>query len=97
MGKMDLVSSGAGAPCNDVSLPNRAGCGEWGQQSDGSRPNPPKWGIILSLRWVILREIKRSDAMGKMVVVVVVVVVGVGVGVVVVELIFLNNNHCWQP
>ena len=37
----------------------------------------------------ILREIKRSDAMGKMVVVVVVVVV--------VELVFLNNNYCWQP
>ena len=36
---------------------------------------PPKWGIILSLRWVILRERKRSGAMGKMVVVVVVVVV----------------------
>ena len=48
---------------------------------------PPKWGIILSLRWVILRERKRSDAMGKMVVVVVVVV----------ELIFLNNNYCWPP
>ena len=39
---------------------------------------------------VILREIKRSDAMGKMVVVVVVVVV-------VVELVVLNNNYCWQP
>ena len=36
---------------------------------------PPKWGIILSLRWVILQERKRSCAMGKMVVVVVVVVV----------------------
>ena len=36
---------------------------------------PPKWGIILSLRWIILRERKRSDAMGRMVVVVVVVVV----------------------
>ena len=72
------------------------GCGEWEQQSDGSRPNPPKWGIILSLRWVILRERKRSDAMGKMVVVVVVVVVVVGV-VVVVELLFLNNNYCWPP
>ena len=47
------------------------GCGVWEQQSDGSFL-PPKWGIILSLRWVILREIKRSDAMGKMVVVVVV-------------------------
>ena len=34
---------------------------------------------------VILREIKRGDAMGKMVV------------VVVVELVFLNNNYCWQP
>ena len=51
---------------------------------------PLKWGIILSLRRVILRERKRSDAMGKMVVVVVVVVV-------VVELVFLNNNYCWQP
>ena len=60
-------------------------------------PPPPKWGIILSLRWVILRERKRSDAMGKMVVVVVVVVVLVVVVVVVVELEFLNNNYCWQP
>ena len=51
------------------------GCGDWGQQSDGSRFPPPKWGIIQSLRWVILREIKRSGAMVKMVVVVVVVVV----------------------
>ena len=54
---------------------------------------PPKWGIILSPWWVILREIKRSDAMGKMVVVVVVVVVDV----VDVELMFLNNKYCWQP
>ena len=47
-----------------------------------------------------MREIKRSDAMGKMVVVVVVVVVVVGVVVVVVvvvELFFLNINNCWQP
>ena len=50
--------------------------------------SPPKWGIIQSLSWVILREIKRSDAMGKMVVVVVVVVI--------VELVVLNNNYCWQ-
>ena len=42
------VSSVVGTPCNDVSWPNRAGCGEWEQQSDGSRPNPPKWGIIIS-------------------------------------------------
>ena len=33
---------------------------------------------------------KRSGAMGKMVVVVVVVAV-------VVDLVFLNNNYCWQP
>ena len=38
---------------------------------------PPEWGIIHTLRWFILRERKRSDAMGKMVVVVVVVFVGV--------------------
>ena len=45
-----------------------------------------------------MRERKRSDAMGKMVVVVVVVVVAVVVVVVVgVELVFLNNNYCWQP
>jgi hypothetical protein len=42
-----VVSSGVGAPCNDVSSSNWAGCGEWEQQSDGSRPNPPKWGIII--------------------------------------------------
>ena len=68
-------------------------------------PPPLNGGIILSLGWVILRERKRSDAMGKMVVVVVVVVVivvavvvfVVEVDVDVVELIFLNNNYCWQP
>ena len=48
---------------------------------------PPKWGIILSLRWVILRERKRSDAMGKMVVVVVVVVVAGVLVVVVVDVV----------
>ena len=42
---------------------------------NGARPPPPKWGIILSLRWFILREKKRGDPMGEMVVVVVVVVV----------------------
>ena len=78
------VSSVAGTPCNDVSWLNRAGCGEWEQQSDGSRPNPPKCSIILSLRWFILREINRSDAKGRMV-------------VVVVELVFLNNSYCWDP
>ena len=40
-----------------------------------------------SPEWLIYLEIKRSDAMGKMVVVVVVVVV---------ELVVLNNNnYCW--
>ena len=48
---------------------------------------PLEWGIILSPLWVILRERKRSGAMGKIVVVVVVVVV---------ELMFLNDNYCWQ-
>ena len=70
------------------------GCGDWGQQSDGSRFPPPKWGIIQSLSWVILRERKRGDAMGKMVVVV--VAVGVAAVVVTVELVVLNNNYCWQ-
>ena len=63
------------------------GCGVWEQLSDGARSPPPKWGIIQSLRWVILRERKRSGAMGKLVV----------VAVVVVELIVLNKNYCWQP
>ena len=48
--------------------------------------SPPYMGNNPILRWVVLREIKRSDAMGKMVVVVVVV-----------ELVFLYNNYCWQP
>ena len=42
-----------------------------------------------------MRERKRGDAMGRMVVVVVVVLVLVLV--VVVEFIVLNNNYCWQP
>ena len=47
-----------------------------------------------------MRERKRSDAMGRMVVVVVVVVVVVAVAVVVVvvfELIVLNKKYCWRP
>ena len=47
------------------------------------------WGIIQSLRWVILRERKRSDAMGEMVVVVVVVVAAVVVVVVLVLVLVL--------
>ena len=35
---------------------------------------PPKWGLFVAQRGVILRERKRSGAMGKMVVVVVVIV-----------------------
>ena len=41
------VSSGVGNPGNDVSSSNWAGCREWEQQSEGSRLNPPKWGIII--------------------------------------------------
>ena len=62
--------------------------------------DPPslQWGIIQSLRWVVLRGKKRSDAMGQMVVVVVVVVVVVDVLVLVaVELIVLNKYYCLEP
>ena len=52
----------------------------------GARTPPPKWGIILH-RGAHLAGNKTQWRRGRMVVVVVVVVV---------ELVFPNNNYCWQ-